>query len=81
MGRDGTARLWNAHTGELQKIFWRGLELFAAAWSPDGSTLAIGGDALKAEGRCGVVRFFDAPYQALHSMGSNVSLLMIQKKQ
>lgn len=59
-GYDGTARLWDAHSGELQNVLWRGMALYAAAWSPDGKIIALGGEGLKAQGRCGIVHLFHA---------------------
>src|SRR5262249_29473331 len=45
-GRDGTIRLWEAGTGRLLRILVSSAPaLPAAAWSPDGRTLACGCDS------------------------------------
>jgi WD40 repeat protein len=40
---DMTARLWNAHTGILEKILRHDFRLFSATFSPDGSKILVAG--------------------------------------
>ncbi|MCC9606426.1 hypothetical protein LOC68_17920 [Blastopirellula sp. JC732] len=39
---DGTAKLWDAHSGALLRtLFWGGIQVTSVAWSPDGSIVAV----------------------------------------
>ena len=49
---DGTARLWDVHSGEVVRTFTSPAGLSAVSFSPEGSRLATGGDD-------GVVRVWD----------------------
>lgn len=42
--RDGTAKLWDAASGQLLRtIWWSSEQIDAVAWSPDGKSFAVGG--------------------------------------